>query len=116
MSETANPHLVHTELTELFEAEAGRVAAILAALDPDDWDRSVATCPGWTVRKAAKHIGGAHRWAHAIVTPGGPVPPRSIDLGLPADDAGPGPGRVGAVGGPERGGQCGRAVPHPAGQ
>jgi uncharacterized protein (TIGR03083 family) len=88
MSETANPHLVHTELTELFEAEAARVAAILAALDADDWDRSVATCPGWTVRKAAKHVGGAHRWAHAIVTTGGPVAPRSIDLGLPDTDAG----------------------------
>jgi uncharacterized protein (TIGR03083 family) len=85
MSEPANPHLVHTEL---FEAEAARVAALLATLEPDDWDRTVPTCPGWTVRKAAKHLGGAHRWAHAIVVSGGPVAPHSVDRALPDADAG----------------------------
>jgi uncharacterized protein (TIGR03083 family) len=85
MSETANPHLVHTEL---FETEAARVAALLATLSAADWERPIPTCPGWTVRKAAKHIGGAHRWAHAIVSSGGPVAPRSIDRGLPAADDG----------------------------
>src|ERR1041384_8366425 len=84
MSETANPHLVHTEQ---FEAEAARVASLLSTLSAQDWDRPVPTCPGWTVRKAAKHIGSSHRWAEAMVRTRQQVNPRSLDLGLPTDDA-----------------------------
>ena len=85
MSETANPHLVYTEQ---FETEAARAAALLSALSPDDWDRPVPTCPGWTVRKAVRHMGGAHRWALEMVKTREQVNPRTIDLGRPADDAG----------------------------
>jgi uncharacterized protein (TIGR03083 family) len=81
MSETANPHLVHTEL---LTAEAERAAALLAALGPDDWDLEVPTCPGWTVRKVARHIGTAHRWAAAMVRSGEREDPRKLDLGFPA--------------------------------
>jgi uncharacterized protein (TIGR03083 family) len=87
MSETANPHLVHTEL---FTAEAERVATLLDGLGPDDWTREVPTCPGWNVRKVARHIGTAHRWAAAIVR--SPLPeavnPRTLDLGFPDSHAG----------------------------
>ena len=82
MSETANPHLVHTEL---LTAEAERVAALLDGLGTDDWDLEVPTCPGWTVRKVARHIGTAHRWATAMVRSANREGnPRSLDLGFPA--------------------------------
>ncbi|GAA2046884.1 maleylpyruvate isomerase family mycothiol-dependent enzyme [Catenulispora yoronensis] len=80
MSETANPHLVHTEL---LTAEAERAAALLTGLSADDWDLEVPTCPGWTVRKVARHIGTAHRWATAMVRSGLREDPRKLDLGFP---------------------------------
>jgi uncharacterized protein (TIGR03083 family) len=87
MSETANPHLVHTER---LTAEAERVAALLDGLGADDWNRPIPSCPGWNVRKAARHIGTAHRWAAAIVrSPNSEaVNPRSLDLGFPESYAG----------------------------
>jgi len=87
MSETANPHLVHTER---FTAEAERVATLLDGLGSDDWLQPIPACPGWTVRKAARHLGTAHRWAAAIVrSPGSEaVNPRTLDLGLPESYAG----------------------------
>jgi uncharacterized protein (TIGR03083 family) len=87
MSETANPHLVHTEL---FTAEAERAAALLDSLGPDDWGMPIPACPGWTVRKVARHIGTAHRWAAAIVRAenGEAVNPRTLDLGFPESYAG----------------------------
>jgi uncharacterized protein (TIGR03083 family) len=81
MSETANPQLVHTEL---LTAEAERAAALLAGLSTDDWDLEVPTCPGWTVRKVARHIGTAHRWATAMVRSGDREDPRGLDLDFPA--------------------------------
>ncbi|NUP50093.1 MAG: maleylpyruvate isomerase family mycothiol-dependent enzyme [Catenulispora sp.] len=84
MSETANPHLVHTDHTDLLTAEAERAAALLAGLRTDDWDLEVPTCPGWTVRKVARHIGTAHRWATAMVRSGLREDPRALDLGFPA--------------------------------
>jgi len=87
MSETANPHLVHTER---FTTEAERVATLLDGLGTDDWVRPTPTCPGWTVRKVARHIGTAHRWAAAIVRSdtGEAVNPRTLDLGFPESHAG----------------------------
>lgn len=84
MSETANPHLVHTEQ---FEAAAARLAALLSTLSAEDWDRTVPTCPGWTIRKTVRHIGTAHRWVDAMVKTGAQVDPRTLDLGLPDDNA-----------------------------
>ena len=85
MSETVNPHLVHTEQ---FEAEAERVAALLSGLGTDDWDRTVPTCPDWNVRKAVRHIGRAHRWTAAMVRSGDFVDPRTLDMGFPMSDDG----------------------------
>lgn len=85
MNETANPHLVHTDQ---LAAEAERVAALLDGVAPADWGLPVPACPGWTVRKAARHIGSAHRWAKAMVEGGTWVDSRSLDLGLPPENAG----------------------------
>jgi uncharacterized protein (TIGR03083 family) len=83
MSETAaTPHLVHTDQ---LEAEAARVTTLLTGLSAEDWTRPLPTCPGWTVRKAVHHIGGAHRWAKAMVDSRTFVPPRSLDLGRPTN-------------------------------
>ncbi|NUR60808.1 MAG: maleylpyruvate isomerase family mycothiol-dependent enzyme [Catenulispora sp.] len=81
MSETANPQLVHTDH---LAAEAERAAALLAGLGPNDWDLEVPTCPGWNVRKVARHLGTTHRWASAMVRSGLREDPRSLDLGFPA--------------------------------
>jgi len=88
MSQTANLPLVHTEHTELLAAESERLAALLAALGPDDWDLATPTCPGWTVRKVVRHIGTAHRWAAAMVHSGEREDPRRLDLDFPASNAG----------------------------
>jgi len=32
-----------------------------------DWDAAVPTCPGWTVRELAHHVGRVHRWAALVV-------------------------------------------------
>ncbi|MCF2532759.1 maleylpyruvate isomerase family mycothiol-dependent enzyme [Yinghuangia soli] len=78
----------HDEYCELFVAEADRIAALLAGAD---LGTPVPTCPEWTLAKLAKHLGIAHAWSAANVKAGpdgGPVAPRSLDLGLPADPAG----------------------------
>jgi uncharacterized protein (TIGR03083 family) len=33
----------------------------------DEWDAPVPTCPGWTVRELAHHVGRVHRWAALVV-------------------------------------------------
>jgi uncharacterized protein (TIGR03083 family) len=38
------------------------------ALDAVDAGAAVPTCPEWTVRDLARHLGGVHRWATAIVS------------------------------------------------
>src|SRR5690349_15724688 len=84
MNETANPHLVHTDH---LAAEAERMAALLDGLEPADWALPLPACPGWTVRKAARHVGTAHRWVRAMVDGGEYVAPRTLDLGLPDRNA-----------------------------
>ncbi|MFT3854084.1 MAG: maleylpyruvate isomerase family mycothiol-dependent enzyme [Ilumatobacteraceae bacterium] len=37
------------------------------ALAEADLGRPVVTCPGWTVRQLARHVGGGHRWVEEIV-------------------------------------------------
>jgi uncharacterized protein (TIGR03083 family) len=32
-----------------------------------DWEAPVPTCPGWTVRELAHHLGRVHRWAALVV-------------------------------------------------
>ncbi|HEX9031134.1 MAG TPA: maleylpyruvate isomerase family mycothiol-dependent enzyme [Streptosporangiaceae bacterium] len=49
-------------------AELGESTAALAALvDGAEPDLPVPSCPGWTLRQLATHVGRAHRWAAEIV-------------------------------------------------
>lgn len=41
--------------------------ALRDALRGADLDRQVPTCPDWTLRRLAVHVGQAHRWADAMV-------------------------------------------------
>jgi uncharacterized protein (TIGR03083 family) len=53
---------------ELFYAETDASTAVIAALvDSMDPDLRIATCPDWTLRQLATHVGRAHRWAAEIV-------------------------------------------------
>ena len=53
-----------TYLAEI-RASAARLADIVAAHDPD---LRVPTCPDWSLRQLATHIGRVHRWAAETVT------------------------------------------------
>ncbi len=48
----------------------------------------VRTCPGWSLGNLLRHVGGAHRWAEAVVRTraGGPVPHDQVD-DVAGDDA-----------------------------
>ena len=64
--------------------------ADLAAIVDGDLDRPVPTCPGWTFRQLATHVGRGHRWAAEIVATRAtaPVSTREVADGkLPEDPA-----------------------------
>ena len=46
------------------EISTAALAALVAQEDPD---LPIPTCPGWTIRQLATHVGRAHRWAAEIV-------------------------------------------------
>ena len=79
---------------ERFFDELRGCTAELARIIDGDLDRPVPSCPGWTFRQLATHVGRGHRWAARIVATraAGPVPTREVPDGkLPADPAGHGP-------------------------
>ncbi|MFE5095046.1 maleylpyruvate isomerase family mycothiol-dependent enzyme [Streptomyces sp. NPDC056638] len=45
----------------------GRTDALRAAIKDADLNATVPTCPDWTLRDLAVHVGGAHRWVGEIV-------------------------------------------------
>ncbi|MER5845625.1 maleylpyruvate isomerase family mycothiol-dependent enzyme [Streptomyces sp. NPDC002012] len=45
----------------------GRTDALRAAIKDADLNATVPTCPDWTLRDLAVHVGRAHRWAGEIV-------------------------------------------------
>jgi uncharacterized protein (TIGR03083 family) len=61
-------------------------------LDGADLTATVPTCPDWSLRELAVHVGGAHRWVHEIVRT--PAPEEVEDEGVPGfhgpDEEGPG--------------------------
>jgi uncharacterized protein (TIGR03083 family) len=64
--------------------------ADLARIIDGDLDRAVPTCPEWTFRQLATHLGRGHRWAAQIVATraAAPVPMREVADGkLPEDPA-----------------------------
>ena len=54
---------------ELYYAEIESSTATLAVVvDTADPDQAIPTCPDWTLRQLATHLGRAQRWATEIVT------------------------------------------------
>jgi len=76
----------HEEYCARAGAEIARMATVTEGADPGT---PVPSCPEWDLGRLLKHTGITHRWATAIVATRatGPVSPRSIDAGLPADPA-----------------------------
>jgi uncharacterized protein (TIGR03083 family) len=73
-----------------FSAALRACTAELARIIDGDLDRPVPTCPGWTFRQLATHLGRGHRWAAQIVATRAtaPVPMREVADGkLPEDPA-----------------------------
>ena len=73
-----------------FFTELRGCTAELARIIDGDLDRPVPTCPGWTFRQLATHVGRGHRWAAQIVATRAttPIPMREVADGkLPSDPA-----------------------------
>jgi uncharacterized protein (TIGR03083 family) len=73
-----------------FTTELRGCTAELARIVDGDLDRPVPTCPGWTFRQLATHVGRGHRWAAQIVATRSatPIPVREVAGGkLPQDPA-----------------------------
>jgi uncharacterized protein (TIGR03083 family) len=81
---------MHAPGNDAFAAGLRTCTAELARLINGDLDRPVPTCPGWTFRQLATHVGRGHRWAAQIVATRAtePVPMREVADGkLPEDPA-----------------------------
>lgn len=73
-----------------FFAALSSCTAELAQIIDGDLNRPVPTCPGWTFRQLATHLGRGHRWAAQIVATRAtvPLPMREVPDGkLPEDPA-----------------------------
>lgn len=79
---------MHAPEDDRFSAGLRGCTAELARIIDGDLDRPVPTCPGWTFRQLATHLGRGHRWAAQIVATRAtaPVPMREVADGkLPED-------------------------------
>lgn len=76
-----NPDRYYAQLTASTEAVAGVV-------DSSDLSMPIPTCPEWTLRQLATHVGRAQRWAATIVSTRSSefVPFRSVPNGRLPDD------------------------------
>ncbi len=66
-----------------FVEQNGRFAEHLRTADPA---APVPTCPEWTLRQLAKHVGRGDRWATEIVLGGAFVKPQDVAGGKPPED------------------------------
>ena len=81
---------MHALGDDRFSAWLRGCTADLAQIIDGDLDRPVPSCPGWTFRQLATHLGRGHRWAAQIVATRAtaPVPMREVADGkLPEDPA-----------------------------
>ena len=81
---------MHAPGDDRFFAELSACTAELARIIDGDLERPVPTCPGWTFRQLATHLGRGHRWAAQIVAARAtaPIPQREVADGkLPEDPA-----------------------------
>ena len=58
---------MHAPGDDRFFTELRACTAELARITDGDLERPVPTCPGWTFRQLATHLGRGHRWAAQIV-------------------------------------------------
>ena len=65
-----------SEHVRQLRADGDRFAS---ALNRADLEIVVPTCPDWTVRDLAQHLGGVHRWATAYVRDGLDVPDADLE-------------------------------------
>lgn len=56
------------QIDEHVAALRGEGPPFAAAVERAGPDAAVPTCPEWTVRDLARHLGGVHRWATEVVT------------------------------------------------
>ncbi|MFE6662462.1 maleylpyruvate isomerase N-terminal domain-containing protein [Streptomyces sp. NPDC057697] len=65
-----------------------RTDAFRATIRGADLDATVPSCPDWTLRELAVHLGGAHRWVGEIVRTRATdaVPPEQVADGTPGSD------------------------------
>jgi uncharacterized protein (TIGR03083 family) len=81
---------MHVPGDDRFFTELRGCTAELARIIDGDLERPVPTCPGWTFRQLATHVGRGHRWAAQIVSTRAtmPIPTREVADGkLPQDPA-----------------------------
>src|SRR6516162_2129827 len=81
---------MHAPGDDRFFTELRGCTAELALIIDGDLERPVPTCPGWTFRQLATHLGRGHRWAAQIVATRAttPIPMREVvDGKLPQDPA-----------------------------
>ncbi len=81
---------MHPPGDDRFFTELRGCTAELARIIDGDLERPVPTCPGWTFRQLATHLGRGHRWAAQIVATRAtePIPMREVADGkLPEDPA-----------------------------
>jgi uncharacterized protein (TIGR03083 family) len=81
---------MHAPGDDRFFTELSACTAELARIIGGDLERPVPTCPGWTFRQLAVHLGRGHRWAAQIVAARAtaPIPMREVADGkLPEDSA-----------------------------
>ncbi|MEV6568715.1 maleylpyruvate isomerase family mycothiol-dependent enzyme [Streptomyces kronopolitis] len=62
---TLQGSLTHEEYCAHLLDETGRLRELVRTAD---LAVTVPTCPDWTLADLARHVGGAHRWVHTIVT------------------------------------------------
>jgi len=56
------------EIDNYLEVLPQETQRFIDAIETTGFDVLVPTCPGWNVRDLTVHLGGAHRWAHAVVS------------------------------------------------
>jgi len=59
--------LTRAQYLEALEQDSASFVDIIASAD---LAREVPSCPGWTIRDLAMHVGSIHRWAHDVVVSG----------------------------------------------
>ena len=69
------------DATDVLDSILADTEALAATITDDTLDVAVPSCPGWTLRDLAHHLGEVQRWARLAVVTG--APPRESDIDAP---------------------------------